>query len=287
MRAKSVFFRIPISMGTPEEYLIPGNEKEVFRIRKVTAHYVYKTAILKRRKRDKGQSKKGMLLVTDKRLMVLLDHLYYTRADQEGNVYTARKRLKKGTFWEMDMSIRSWFNGYLSNSLVYSDEFKPFVEMEVKNRVIPVIQKVAASGSAFKGRKTLIELINPNRSLFSIKLPLRNLVPIEWNKITGYKRIEGKILRKSAVFLSFDMDYSDSFFQALEEAFKKENFLSKTFSSFGGFSLPSIFPSSEFIGYDLAMNDEDIEKVIEVLKNAGIKEITDSQIIEEAESAEE
>jgi hypothetical protein len=283
-----MFFRIPIALGPPEDYLLSRNEKEIFRIRKITAHYVYKTAILKRRKREKSQSKKGMLLVTDKRIMVMLDHLYYTRSDHQGNVYNARKRLKKGTFWEMDMSLRSWFNGYISNSLVYSDEFKPFIEMEVKNRVIPVIQKVAESGSRFKGMKILVELTNPKRTLFSTKLPLRNLVPVEWNNITGYKRIQGKILRKDAIFISFEMDYSKAFYEALEESFKnKKGFLSKLFSSLGGFSLPSIFPSSEFIGYDLAMDDEDIEKVIEVLKNAGIKEIIDNQIIEEAESAEE
>lgn len=287
MKAKSVFFRIPIKMGTPEEYMIPGNEKELFRIGKVTAHYVYKTAILKRRKRDKGQSKKGMLLVTDKRVMVLLDHMYYTATDHEGNVRNVRKRLKKGTFWEMDMPIRSWFNGYLSNSLVYSDEFKPFVEMEVKNRVIPVIQKVAATGSLFKGKKILMDLVNPNRSIFTYTVPLRNLVPVEWNNITGYKKIEGKFLRKSAIFISFDMDYSKSFYDTLEDTFKKEGFLSKALSSLGGFSLPSLFPSREFMGYDLAMNDDDIERVIDILKNAGIKEITDNQIIEEAESAEE
>lgn len=137
MKSTSLFFRMRILFSAPEDYVIPGVEKEIGRINKIRVHYVYRTAYLKRRIRNRKESKKGMIVITDKRLLILLDHFYYMFTDSQGNTRQRRKRLKKGTYWELDMNMKSWFNTYISNSLVYSDEFAPFVEMEIKKRVIP------------------------------------------------------------------------------------------------------------------------------------------------------
>ncbi len=184
------------------------------------------------------------------------------------------------------MNMKSWFNTYVSNSLVYSDEFAPFVEMEIKKRVIPVIDSVSRAKNRIEGSKILRNAVPISSYGILMKgVRIKDLVPSEWAIIKGYRIVKKKIVGKSALYIYYEQEYSVSFYRALVEKFEeREGYLSRLFSRKDDFSAESIFPKTQFIGYDILMDDEDIERVVEILKKAGIKEITDEKEIGETVS---
>lgn len=275
MKKTSIYFRLPIKMGKPRDYIYEF-EKEIFLLNKVKLHSVYKTAFMKKRKRDKDNSGKAILLVTDKRIIPLLN--YYIENNSEGR--NIRRKLLFGKVYIIGGTRRSWFNAYNSNFLSYSADFKEIIEKRIAEKVIPTITKVMETNSRIKGSQLLRKETKTSNNIFNQGAPIRELTPYGWDRVTGYKIIKN-VFGKKALFISFEPEISENFYNEIQNDLKpqKDGIFSKMSNI-----MASIFPTSEFMGYDLEMNQEYMNQIVGLLNAAGIAEIRDENQIKTAES---